>query len=141
MASSEGFLKRKLLLWMFRLLSLFQPLLWEEPVILASCASFGYCLSYSDFQCLHPSSSVTSLAQVPGGDTALMCLHTRTPSFPDTCAGGAFFQSFRHLSPCSVVQFPASAGFCSTKRSSCIFSQISGMRSSKKLLGREPRKK
>ena len=50
--------------------------------------------------------------------------------------------SFRHLSPCSVVQFPASVGFCcSTERSSCIFSRISGMRSSKKLLGREPSKK
>lgn len=50
--------------------------------------------------------------------------------------------SFRHLSPCSVVQFPASIGFCCyTGRSSCIFSRISGMRSSKKLLGREPRKK
>lgn len=99
MASSEGFLKRKLLLWMFRLVSLFQPLLWEEPVILASRASFGYCLSYSDFQCLHPSSSVTSFAQVPGGDTALMCLHTRTPGFPDTCAGGAFFSVFQAFIP------------------------------------------
>lgn len=49
--------------------------------------------------------------------------------------------SFSHLSLCSIVPFPACVGFChSAKRSSCIFSWISGMRSSKKFLGGEPSK-
>ena len=49
---------------------------------------------------------------------------------------------FNHLSHCSVVPFSASAAFChSTQRRGCVFSWISGVRSSKKLLGQEPKKK
>lgn len=66
-------------------------------------------MSYSNFQCFHPSSSVSFLAPVPGENTALTGLHMGNPGFQATCVREAFLPAI--LSHCSRVPFSAFADF------------------------------
>lgn len=131
MASSEGFLKRKLLLCISALAVgrtcrfSFTCILWILPLLL------GFSMFSSQFICHIPGPSAWR------GHCPYVPAHTDS-RFP--CNRCTRSLSFRLLSRCSVVQLSASVSFCCTKRSGRIFSWISGMRSSKKLLGGEPRK-
>lgn len=87
---------------MFRVVSKFQPLLCKRSIILAACISFGFCHSHSDFQCFHPSSSVSFLALVPGGNAALTCLYKGNPGFHATYVCTAFLQPFIALFSSSI---------------------------------------
>lgn len=140
MASSEGFIETKLLLWIFRLISVFQTLLWEKTChssfirILWILPLLLRCSVFSDQSICH-----ISCPAAWSGHSPYMPAHMESQFLCHLCTWSF---SFRHLSPFSVVQFPASVVFCcSTNRGNCIFFWISGMRRIKKLLGREPRKK